>query len=505
MNKLEIELETNQEEQEGKKSEDLLIKNVIPTPRVLEDIVSKFKKGQIDLQPDFQREFVWNTKKQKELIQSLIEGIPLPLFYTVRCPNGTTEIIDGQQRLTTILWVLSDRKVRKLLFKNRLQKKLIKLQKLKYRFNNTFIKLNEIKRIITTRNIYWAEFDCNDLKGKRKYDIFRRLNQGASQLKPQEIRHSILRADTPILFNYVKQFSRQIEKLLKKTMFRYGAEELAIRFIAITKMGYDGRITIINNSDKLKKEFEDIKFLKHTSKKFKGFCEVCARFFGVNSFQLLKKGIKYPKTRDWNKYTFSDVINQALFHLMVFYFSKFEKRHFQKLKTDKVRAGFLHLLKNDKFTNFLMVGSNIPRNVKKAKSIFEKEFLYKYLGEYGYKENRNISKQESKTLLKNVPFCYLCYGKLKSLRNVEPDHIKPYKEGEESAIDTELLTHKKCNRKKSGMKIEKFRRTKYSIKMRLRNIKNISDFIIHLHDWVKNYPKLKKILRLAKKDSKYAL
>ena len=116
MNKLEIELETNQEEQEGKKSEDLLIKNVIPTPRVLEDIVSKFKKGQIDLQPDFQREFVWNTKKQKELIQSLIEGIPLPLFYTVRCPNGTTEIIDGQQRLTTILWVLSDRKVRKLLF-----------------------------------------------------------------------------------------------------------------------------------------------------------------------------------------------------------------------------------------------------------------------------------------------------------------------------------------------------------------------------------------------------
>lgn len=59
--------------------------------------------GDIDLSPDFQREFVWldNTRKSR-LIESLLLRIPLPVFYLAQDENGMFKVVDGVQRLTVI-------------------------------------------------------------------------------------------------------------------------------------------------------------------------------------------------------------------------------------------------------------------------------------------------------------------------------------------------------------------------------------------------------------------
>ncbi|HYW41605.1 MAG TPA: DUF262 domain-containing protein [Bryobacteraceae bacterium] len=63
------------------------------------------RKGRLDLQPHFQREYVWETKPElrSRLIESLLLDIPIPPIYLGQEAGGRLEVIDGQQRLTTLL------------------------------------------------------------------------------------------------------------------------------------------------------------------------------------------------------------------------------------------------------------------------------------------------------------------------------------------------------------------------------------------------------------------
>ena len=65
-------------------------------------LYTKYKRGSIDLQPDFQRQFVWDDKKASILIESILLGIPLPIIYFSEAKDSKLTVIDGQQRLTSI-------------------------------------------------------------------------------------------------------------------------------------------------------------------------------------------------------------------------------------------------------------------------------------------------------------------------------------------------------------------------------------------------------------------
>jgi len=60
------------------------------------------KRGKLDLQPDFQRYFVWNHSKASRLIESLLLDIPIPVIYVAEEANKTYSVVDDQQRLTSI-------------------------------------------------------------------------------------------------------------------------------------------------------------------------------------------------------------------------------------------------------------------------------------------------------------------------------------------------------------------------------------------------------------------
>lgn len=56
----------------------------------------------LDLAPDFQRDYVWDNTRKSRLIESILLNIPLPVFYLARDKNGKIQVVDGVQRLTTI-------------------------------------------------------------------------------------------------------------------------------------------------------------------------------------------------------------------------------------------------------------------------------------------------------------------------------------------------------------------------------------------------------------------
>lgn len=69
--------------------------------RSVSEVVKRINNHRFVLDPDFQRDFVWQNQKQSKLIESCVMRIPLPVFYVAEAPDGRIIVVDGLQRLTT--------------------------------------------------------------------------------------------------------------------------------------------------------------------------------------------------------------------------------------------------------------------------------------------------------------------------------------------------------------------------------------------------------------------
>lgn len=66
------------------------------------DISNKGKQGGINLQPSYQRGFIWENDFKDKLIYSIIRQYPIGNISLRATKDGIREVVDGQQRLTTI-------------------------------------------------------------------------------------------------------------------------------------------------------------------------------------------------------------------------------------------------------------------------------------------------------------------------------------------------------------------------------------------------------------------
>lgn len=75
----------------------------------LEVVVSRIKRGDINLQPDFQRGEVWSNQKKQKLIDSILRGWKIPPIHVIFTKGMNDEVLDGQQRLVAIRDFFEDR------------------------------------------------------------------------------------------------------------------------------------------------------------------------------------------------------------------------------------------------------------------------------------------------------------------------------------------------------------------------------------------------------------
>lgn len=79
----------------------------------INDFLEWEDSSQLELAPKFQRRSVWNDTARSFLIDTIIEGKPIPKVFIRQKLNPTTrksirEVVDGQQRLRTILSFMKD-------------------------------------------------------------------------------------------------------------------------------------------------------------------------------------------------------------------------------------------------------------------------------------------------------------------------------------------------------------------------------------------------------------
>lgn len=68
----------------------------------ISELISWIDSKKVDLNPSYQRNFIWSPKDQQSLMDSILLGYPLPNFFVYEMPNGKLEMVDGQQRSKTI-------------------------------------------------------------------------------------------------------------------------------------------------------------------------------------------------------------------------------------------------------------------------------------------------------------------------------------------------------------------------------------------------------------------
>lgn len=147
----------------------------------VQEIVAWNKKGELILQPRFQRRDVWSDKARSYLIDTIIRGKPIPKIYmrigsNLKTKRVVREIVDGQQRLKSVLLFLED------------GFKVSKTHNPDYG-GVYFSGMDEdIKGNI---NNYTFSLDVlEQMADQEVHDIFARLNTYSTTLNYQELRHA---------------------------------------------------------------------------------------------------------------------------------------------------------------------------------------------------------------------------------------------------------------------------------------------------------------------------
>lgn len=156
------------------------------------------EKQRIKLNPDYQRyEGLWNRKKQSRLIESILMGIPIPVFYFAANIGGGLSVVDGLQRLHTITEYITDNfKLTGLTYFNKDDRNMN---------NKSFKDLpDNYKEIIENYQIQVYILDVN-VPDTVKLDIFERINSGGTPLNKQEIRHALYQGKSTTLLEELSQ------------------------------------------------------------------------------------------------------------------------------------------------------------------------------------------------------------------------------------------------------------------------------------------------------------
>jgi len=196
------------------------------------EIMNIYEDGDLIISPEYQRAFRWEDKQRSDFIESILLGIPIPPIFVAEDKDGRWELVDGLQRISTILSFfdilkgLSNEKREK-------YKKLTSGELTNDVLNNITIDSIPLKMKITIkRAVCRVEILRWDSDFNMKYHLFKRLNTSASPLSVQEVRNCIFLGDFNNLLKELAQNKTfinliSINSKLENEMY---LEELILRF-----------------------------------------------------------------------------------------------------------------------------------------------------------------------------------------------------------------------------------------------------------------------------------
>ncbi|MBB6423055.1 DUF262 domain-containing protein [Jeotgalicoccus coquinae] len=305
-------------------------------------LLRKYERNQIILDPDFQREMVWNNKQKSELIESVLMGIPLPIFYLNETKDGQLVVVDGRQRLTTF-----------------------------FSFLNNEFKLSELRILPNLSNCYFKDLDeklqanLEDFQliaqvikpptpDRIKFDIFDRVNRGGTPLNNQEMRNALYQGQSTELLDRISKSNN----FIKATCNSVNSTRMKDKYLILRALAfYLWRKDLLNDANGEKIEYRnDIdEFLGLTMEYLNSICdekilEIENTFYKSmnNNFIIFEK----DSFRRFSEEERRKPINMILFESFSYLFTHFENEYCRS-NSKEIRDLCNNLLQTEELTRLL--------------------------------------------------------------------------------------------------------------------------------------------------------
>lgn len=172
------------------------------------------EEPEIDLKPDFQRNYVWKGKQKSALIESLLLRIPIPTIYLNETEEGKFIVADGVQRIQTIISFMgNDFKLSNMEYLTQFEGSFYKRESYSYLHNKVISKDNVLEPQYV-RKFRGYQLTCHVIEATTpnqvKIDLFKRLNTGGTKLSHQEVRNAVM---SPV-------FREQLKEIAEMTIYK---------------------------------------------------------------------------------------------------------------------------------------------------------------------------------------------------------------------------------------------------------------------------------------------
>lgn len=226
------------------------------------EVVNMYRDGEFIINPDFQRLFRWDLSQKSKLIESLLLGIPLPSIFVFEKDDSKWELVDGLQRISTLLEFMGDLRdpaSAALMAPTALSatKYLRSLNKAVWERSDRIADvpvdeqnpLGGPQQLAIKRSRLSVEILKRPSDNATKYDLFQRLNAGGTAANAQELRNCIV-----IMVNRTyAAFMRALADLASfQTVLSASEDQLekqrhmeyTSRFLVHTYVPYDGTLDV---------------------------------------------------------------------------------------------------------------------------------------------------------------------------------------------------------------------------------------------------------------------
>jgi hypothetical protein len=408
-----------------------------PADAEIDSLYNKHKRGKLIVQPDFQREYVWDIKRASRLIESALLSIPIPIVYISEEPDNKEYVIDGQQRLTSFFSFVDgefpdggDFKLRGLQVFSELNGKA---------YSDLSDALQDTVRYFKLRTVTFKRESDENLK----FEIFERLNTGSVPLNDQELRNCIYRGPYNDLVHELSRDPDFVYLLdLAKPDKRRKDVELVLRFCAFfnaTYLKYKPPMKAFLNKDASARRNispDDAKALRVA---FKNACQIMRSMFGKNAFKRFYRGTDKQPNGYWEPKQF----NASIFDIVMYTFAQEDKNTIYG-KMDSVREALICLMtENQEFIDSIELSTSSMQAVRKRFDLW-RGTLERVVG-IGSKEPRCFTRQLKEAMFEADPTCAICGQRIDHVDDAAVDHVEQYWTGGKTIPDNARLAHRYCN------------------------------------------------------------
>ena len=221
----------------------------------LGEIINLYKDKELVIDPVFQRLFRWDDQRKTRFVESLLLGIPVPPIFVFQDDKGIWELIDGLQRISTVLQLTGDLTGERaeqlgLLVLNG-TRFLPSLNGKKWTSSDEQAEdgLGSKLQIEIKRARIRVEILKSESANSAKYELFQRLNTGGASLSEQEVRNSIAVSINKDFYDWLANLSKHpsfvtTTRQTDAALEREAGTELALRFVAFRHIKYNSGLDV---------------------------------------------------------------------------------------------------------------------------------------------------------------------------------------------------------------------------------------------------------------------